>query len=230
MFTTSYVWPKPLLVAVVLVAFGSSFGAEDVFAQRQGQYQQSEQGDFFIHGISLGIGLAIYQGDFTRNPNHNIIKYIAGNGHLSAQVGADHRFGRYDQVGVGLDVSYTRISEKTTEQRGFKSNIVAVDAVVDYELPYIKQGLFRFFIGGGPYIILDPSYDNFPEQERGERWQQLGTRAIGSVKVGVTILDGFQIGTRIATSDLVDGYKGYNPDGLPDFISFLRLRYRFDTR
>jgi hypothetical protein len=61
-----------------------------------------------------------------------------------------------------------------------------------------------------------------------ENFQPLGTRVTGSLKVGVTIMDTFRIGTRISSTDLLDGYKGYTSDGVPDFVSFLNIGYRID--
>jgi len=197
----------------------------------QAARQESEP---FIHGITVGAGLAVYQGDFTRNPEHNPIKYLAGSGKLAVQVGADHRLGRFDQYGLGVDLVYNRLSGQSSGGTGFSANTVALDFYGDYELPYIKQGLFRVFLGGGPNLIISPSYDGFPDSNSGSRFaentEKLGTRVTGSLKVGVTIIDKFRIGTRISSSDLLDGYKGFNPDGIPDFVSFLSFTYRFSLK
>jgi hypothetical protein len=175
--------------------------------------------------------LAIYQGDFSLNPNHNIVKYIAGNGKLAFRIGADHRLGQYDQYGLGIDLVYNRIGGEAATGVGFEANSVALDFYADYELPYIKAGLFRVFIGGGPNLIISPSYSGgVPRVSKPENYQKLGTRVIGSLKVGVTVLDALRIGTRIASSDLLDGYKGFVSDGVPDFVSFLSISYRIDTK
>lgn len=234
----------------ILLLIGASlaiFGVQEAMAQvpeQAGQYRgqtddesqqeepqaQQQGGESFIHGISVGIGLAVYQGDFSRNPEHNIVKYLAGSGKLSLRAGADHRLGRFEQYGLGADLVYNRISGETTGGSGFKTNSLALDFYADYELPYVKQGLFRVFLGGGPNFIISPSYDNFPEEGENDNFEKLGTRVTGSVKVGVTILDKVRVGTRIASSDLIDGYKGFDPDGVPDIISFLNFSYRFDLR
>jgi len=193
--------------------------------QSQSQPQQSEP---FIHGVSIGIGLAVYQGDFSRNPNHNLVKYLAGSGALSLRAGVDHRLGRFDQYGVGADLVYNRLSGETTGGSGFKANSLALDFYGDYELPYIAPGLFRVFVGGGPNFIISPSYQNFPEETEDNNYNPLGTRVSASLKIGVTILDKFRVGTRIASSDLIDGYKGFDPNGVPDFVSFVNFSYRFD--
>lgn len=220
------------------------FGGGQAFAQgavgqspqstdeRQRRPPQVQGESSFIHGVSVAVGLAIYQGDYSLNPNHNIVKYIAGNGSLAARVGIDHRLGRFNQYGLGVDLVYNRLSGESPAGFGFDANTVALDFYADYELPYIREGLFRVFVGGGPSLVVSPSYEGnpLPSSSTGQdRFQPLGTRVIGSFKAGVTILDSFRIGTRVASTDLLDGYKGFRPNGVPDFVSFLNVGYRFNV-
>lgn len=246
MLTTVVLRAKLLILAGLFLATVGSGGAlaqapqrgqspqQGAYGQPQSQAQQQPQArqesEPFIHGIIIGAGLAVYQGDFSRNPEHNIVKYLAGSGKLSLRFGLDHRMGRFDQYGVGADVIYNRLSGETTGGIGFSANSVALDFYGDYELPYIQQGLFRVFLGVGPNFLISPSYDGFPAENGQDNFERLGTRVTGSIKVGVTILDKFRIGTRIASSDLIDGYKGYDPDGVPDIISFLNFSYRFNLK
>ena len=206
------------------------YGQPGQQGQQQRRPQAQPESEPFIHGIMVGAGIAVYQGDFSRNPEHNPVKYLAGSGKLSIRVGADHRLGRFDQYGLGADLVYSRIGGQTTGGSGFSANTVALDFYGDYELPYVRQGLFRVFLGVGPNFIISPSYDNFPSQSSDDNFEKLGTRVTGSLKVGVTILDKFRIGTRISSSDLIDGYKGFDPNGVPDIISFLNFSYRFDLK
>jgi len=206
------------------------YGASEEDQQSQ-QPQQPQESEPFIHGISLGVGLAVYQGDFSRNPEHSFVKYVAGSGKLSLRAGLDHRLGQFDQYGLGADVVYNRLGGETTGEIGFEANSVAVDFYGDYELPYIRQGLFRVFVGVGPNIMISPTYENFENLEKEDSFDKLGTRVTGSLKVGVTILDKIRIGTRIASTDLLDGYEGFDSDGsVPDFISFLNFSYRFNLK
>jgi hypothetical protein len=240
MLFTPKLWPNPILfLGMFLVLFGAReghaqqergryAGQQEDNRARQAQPQARDDGSL-IHGISIGAGLAIYQGDYSVNPNNNVVKYIAGSGKLSVRVGADHRLGQFNQYGLGADLVYYRLSGESGGGTGFSSNAVALDFFADYELPYIKEGLFRVFVGGGPNFIISPSYDGQPRVSKSENFQKLGTRVSASLKVGVTILDSFRIGTRIASSDLLDGYKGYVSDGVPDFVSFLNISYRFDV-
>lgn len=183
----------------------------------------------FIDGIVAGVGLAIYQGDFSRNPNHNIFKYL-GTAKPNIKVGVDRRLGIYEQYGVGADLTYSHISGATSGRIEFSNNMISVDLYADYELPYIKLGLFRVFVGGGPLLLVNPKYQNFPEDAfEDEKWRpDLGTRVVGSGKVGVTIFDSVQIGTRITTTDLLDGYLGFYRGGITDIVSFIRVTHRFN--
>lgn len=198
--------------------------------QQEQQSQQAQESEPFIHGVTVGVGIAVYQGDFSRNPEHNFVKYVAGSGKLSLRVGADHRMGQFDQYGVGADVVYNRIAGETTGGAGFDANTVALDFYFDYELPYIRQGLFRVFVGAGPNFIIAPSYRGFSGLPADDRTEKLGSRVTGSVKVGVTILDKIRVGTRLASSDMIDGYEGFQEEGGPDFISFLNFSYRFNLK
>jgi hypothetical protein len=131
-----------------------------------------------------------------------------------------------------VDLVYHRISGTTTgaPNPSFSANTLALDFYGDYELPYIRQGLFRVFLGVGPNFVLSPSYENFSQLVPGSNVEKLDSRVTGSLKVGVTILDRFRIGTRISSSDFLDGYEGFDPNGIPDFVSFLSFNYRFDLK
>lgn len=204
---------------------GNAQSQDDQSASRSAE-RQSQDGSI-VHGITVAGGLSIYQGDYSLNPEHNLVKYIAGNGDLLLRVGADHRLGKFNQYGLGADLVYSRLAGKSSNGTGFKANSVSLDLYADYELPYIYEGLFRVFVGGGPNLLIAPSYTGTPFVQDPKNYQRLGTRVIGTLKVGVTILDTFRIGTRISSSDLLDGYKGFTSDGVPDFVSFLNIGYRF---
>jgi hypothetical protein len=125
---------------------------------------------------------------------------------------------------------YNRLSGETTGDAGFSANSLALDFYADYELPYIEQGLLRVFVGGGPNFIISPSYTGNPVSLEENAYQELGTRVIGSLKAGVTIMDALRVGTRVASTDLLDGYKGFDPGPAPDFVSFINISYRFSVK
>lgn len=196
-----------------------------------GEQEQLQERQPFVHGLSIGAGLAVYQGDFSRNPNHNVFKYL-GTAKPSIELGVDHRFGQFDQFGAGADLIYSHISGATSGKIEFQNNILSLDVYGDYELPYVKLGLFRVFAGAGPMLLINPSYQNFPDDANGDiRWRpDLGTRFVGSAKFGVTIYGSVKIGTRITSTDLLDGYLGFHRDGLTDIVSFIKVSHRFDLR
>lgn len=234
---TSLLWVGLLAGGLLLPSWGGGARAQaqgggyDQPQDEQSTPRSSErqsQDRSIVHGITVAGGLSIYQGDFSLNPEHNLVKYIAGNGDLLLRVGADHRLGEFNQYGLGADLVYSRLAGSSSRGTGFKANSVSLDLYADYELPYIYEGLFRVFVGGGPNLLIAPSYTGRPFVQDPEDYQRLGTRVIGSLKVGVTILDTFRIGTRISSSDLLDGYKGFaSGSGIPDFVSFLNIGYRF---
>lgn len=241
--TSSSHWVRLLLLGTFLAVFGGkqvlAQGAagqspQSTDERRQTVRSQTQGDNSLIHGVSVAVGLAIYQGDYSVNPNHNVVKYLAGSANLAARVGIDHRLGTFDQYGLGVDLVYNRLVGEGPQGGGFSGNTVALDFYADYELPYIREGLLRVFVGGGPTFVISPSYRANPlkgaSEDKQDNFQPLGTRVIGSAKVGVTIMDSFRIGTRIASTDLLDGYEGFISDGVPDFVSFLNIGYRFNVR
>lgn len=221
--------------------------ATDAHAQfpRQGQQQppsQEERGEVeprpqpeskpFITGYFFSIGLNAYQGDVSNNGNNNFIKYVA-NADINVMAGMDHRFGEYEQFGVQARLSYDHIHGKISGPQGqlleFGNSLINLDVVGAYELPYVKQGLFRVFAGGGPVLVVAPWYGRYPRND--DRFDtSLTTRVIGSGVVGVTIFDSVHIGTRITTTDFLDGYEGFrdSDQGFPDIVTFISIGTRFD--
>lgn len=208
----------------------ASPGGIDDSTEKQDREQVQQQKPL-IHGVVVGGGIAIFQGDLSRNPNHNVFKYL-GTAKPTVQVGIDHRLGRYNQYGLGADLSFSHVSGVTTGQIEFSNNMLSLDLYADYELPYVKLGLFRVFAGGGPMLLVNPKYHNFPDNaDTNDKWRpDLGTRVVGSVKLGVTIYGSFKIGTRITSTDLLDGHLGYNRGGVADIVSFIRLTHRFNVK
>jgi len=186
----------------------------------------------FVHGLTIGAGINTYQGDLSRNPNNNILKYVSA-ANPSVFVKADRRFGQFQQFGLNAELQYNRISGSTTsggnEPLEFSNNLLGLDITADYDLPYVRQGLFRVFLGGGPLFMIAPSYSsNFPESD--ERFDPLGTRVTASFVAGVSFFDTFRIGVRIPTSDFLDGHTGIDGVKRPDYVGFVGVTHRFNFR
>lgn len=197
--------------------------------QGQQAQQQSQQPDKpFIHGVYVGVGLNTYQGDLDSNPNNNILKHL-GSANIDVAVGIDKRFGEFGQYGIGLTASFDRVTGQNIRNLEFTNNLVSLEVTGEYELPYIKQGLLRVFAGGGPMLVVSPTYSGFPEQDAPNyEFRELGTRVVGSIVAGVIIVDKVRIGARITTTDFLDGHTGLDRQGPIDMLSFINIGYRFD--
>lgn len=218
------------LTVLLLMPTQAMGQAEGVFGEES---TSDEGGDTpFVHGLTIGAGINTYQGDLSRNPNNNILKYVSS-ANPAFFVRADRRFGNYQQFGLNTELQYNRISGKTTSGGDtpleFSNNLLALDITADYDLPYVRQGLFRVFLGGGPLFMIAPSYSsNFPEED--ERFDPLGTRVTASFVAGVSFFDTFRIGVRVPTSDFLDGHTGINGTKRPDYVGFVGVTHRFNFR
>jgi hypothetical protein len=221
-----------LLLLMPIQAMGQGGFGDPFQGERSGQAQAAEESSPFVHGITIGVGLSTYQGDLSRNPDNNVLKYISS-ATPSVLVRADRRFGQFQQFGLNAELQYHRVSGKTTsggsQPLEFSNNLVGLDFTADYDLPYIRQGLFRVYLGGGPLFVISPSYSsNFPEED--ERFDPLGSRVVGSLVAGVSMFDTFRIGLRISTSDFLDGHTGIDGTKGVDYMGFVGVTHRFSFR
>mgnify|MGYP006273433573 FL=1 len=208
-------------------AIGQGFG--EPFQEEGASGGQTEESTPFVHGLTIGIGMSTYQGDLSRNPGNNILKYFS-TATPSVLVRADRRFGQFEQFGLNAELQYHRIAGKTTsggsQPLEVTNNLIGLDFTADYDLPYIRQSLFRVYLGGGPLFVVSPSYSsNFPENEK---FDPLGSRVVGSVVAGVTMFDTFRIGLRVSTSDFLDGHVGIDGTKGVDYMGFFGVTHRFD--
>jgi len=208
----------------------------------QSQQAAPEDSTPFVHGIYLGFGVSTYHGDIDGNPDQDPIGFL-GNATLRLEVAADHRLGTYDQFGIESRLSFEQVDgaargwgANPRQPLKFDASLINLDIVGSYELPYIQQGFLRVFAGGGPSLIVNPTYEGFPAESdlanyRDDLFQDLGTRVTASVVAGVTVLDAFRIGVRVLPSDYVDGYAGFQ-DGsdVPDVVGFISFGHRFDLK
>lgn len=199
-----------------------AFGQE---RQQQQQDQPREVDQPFISGIYVGVGLNTYQGDLDSNPNDNLIKHL-GAAQLDITLGIDKRFGQFEQFGIEALLSYDRISGQNIRNLEFTNNLLTLEFTGSYDLPYIKQGLFRVFAGGGPMFVISPTYDGFPDGD--DRFDELGTRVVGAITAGVLITDKVRIAARISTTDFLDGHTGIDEAGPVDLLGVITVGYRFN--
>lgn len=212
--------------------------------EQAGQRQQdpyAEESIPFLHGIYLGAGVNLFQGDFSSNPNNNILKHL-GSAELNVLAGADKRFGAFEQYSLGAELEYNFLSGQQVVGQSFSAHTLSLDVMGNYDIPFVSQNLLRIFAGVGPMFIIAPSYDGFPTEQRQEdlrsrgaigedvEWQSdLGTRVTGAAKFGIIIQDRIRLGLRVPFSDFVDGHTGINASGL-DFVTSINLGYRINLR
>jgi hypothetical protein len=227
-----------------------SFGDPLDNPQQGGQQAEQQQDPYaedprpFIDGVYFGAGINIFQGDFSANPNNNLLKHL-GSAELNVLAGADKRFGAFEQYSLGAELEYNflsgqLISGQQRPNQSFSTHTLSLDFVGNYDIPFVSQNLFRVFVGVGPMFVISPSYDNFPSPERQQQlanegiegeWQgDLGTRVTGAVKFGLIIQDRIRIGIRAPFTDYVDGHSGINAGGSVDLVTTINLGYRINLR
>ena len=166
--------------------------------EQAGQRQQdpyAEESIPFLHGIYLGAGVNLFQGDFSSNPNNNILKHL-GSAELNVLAGADKRFGAFEQYSLGAELEYNFLSGQQVIGQSFSTHTLSLDVMGNYDIPFVSQNLLRIFAGVGPMFIIAPSYDGFPTEQEQEDLRSresdevhngrmtLGTRVTGAAKVG----------------------------------------------
>ncbi|MFO8231497.1 MAG: hypothetical protein R6U20_02410 [Longimonas sp.] len=222
-----------LAVLLLMPTHAMGQGFDDPLEEVGNGQDGSNGGDTpFVHGLTIGAGINTYQGDLSRNPNNNILKYVSA-ANPAVFVRADRRFGTFQQFGLNAELQYNRISGSTTSGGDspleFSNNLLALDFTADYDVPYVRQGLFRVFLGGGPLFMISPSYSsNFPEES--EKFDPLGSRVTASFVAGVSFFDTFRIGVRVPTSDFLDGHTGIDGVKRPDYVGFVGVTHRFNFR
>lgn len=178
-----------------------------------------------VDGITVGAGLALFQGDLDSNPTHSPLKLI-GNGNLRLLVGADKEFAPFR---LGLEVTYDRLVGSLRSDHAFTANAVSLDVAGSYNLPIISDGLFGLYAGVGPTLIVQPTYSDYivSQSDDDDRYRPLGSRVLVTGKVGIDFNDQIRVGMRLMPSDFVDGYAGINEEGAIDMVTSITLGYRF---
>ena len=201
------------LVPVFVLLFAWSLGPASV---------QAQAGRFRVDGVSLGIGLNLYQGDLDANSNSNLIKFV-GASNLNALASVDRQFGAFAGA---LTLQYNRFFIDLGGVRGrpevsMANNLFNLDAEAIYRLNLIRPGLLSVFVGAGPMLLL-PRYYTFPEEARG--YEARGTRLLPTLSAGLIIQHRVRLGTRVAPTDYLEGVSlSQNRD----YLSFINIAYRF---
>ncbi len=210
--------PAPYLLALALFALTAGSARS-----------QSLLGDApVIDGLTVGGGLALFQGDLDANPSHNPLKLI-GSGNVHALIGVDRATGDFR---LGLEMVYDRLGGELSERtHTFTNNALSLDFVASYNAPFIRDGLLGAYLGIGPTLLINPTYSDYIQEEaqNGDaRYKTPGTRVMMSLKAGFDFNDQIRLGVRFLPSDYVDGFAGIDEDFAFDMISTITLGYRFD--
>ncbi len=180
-----------------------------------------------IDGITVGGGLALFQGDLDANPSHNPLRLI-GNGNVHLLIGIDHEREPYR---FGVELVYDRLTgSMPSPDYQFTNNALSLDLVAHYNAAFIRDGLIGGYVGIGPTLLFNPQYTPHMQQRSGQdsRYRTKGSRVMLTFKGGFDFNDQIRIGLRLFLSDYVDGYAGFTEDSAIDMVSSITLGYRFD--
>lgn len=237
---TSLITSRTLFIGSIVILFSiltsevaaqSSPGVGQSSSQSTSEHAQASSSATegpFVHGLVVGVGLTTFHGDVDSDPPDRDIVQRLTSADFNARIGIDRRFGASDQFGAGVHLVYDRISGRQIWGPTFTNNMVSLEVTGESEIPYIGQGWIRVFGGGGPTFLVSPSYSNYGDSQPPSVFRTLGSRVVGTFVVGVTIADRVRIGTRIAPTDFLDGYRGSGSHWPFDLLGFLNIGYRFD--
>ena len=204
-----------------------------------------------IRGMSLGIGLGIYQGELDKNSADNPIEFFAS-GNVGATALVDGNIGPFIWEG-GL--SYQRIDIEVNEA-DMDVNVIGAEVTVGKAFRLLKRNRFlRVFAGIAPAYIgstyhrtatpdgcffLDEGLfnaanpggtepaacdDATPPFLRNRDFEDKPARFSFYVPVGIVLQDAVRISVRVFGTDYVDSLQRNNTG--PDWSPAVTLMYRF---
>ena len=168
-----------------------------------------------VDGYSLGIGLAVYQGDLDRNPDNKPAQFLAS-GSLHLMAGVDRRLaaGR-----LGLELHYNRLVGESLVVSG-RHNVLSLDVTYGRAL---GRSAVMLFAGIGPSVVLS-RYESQSVSADVLGMANAGAGFDVTVPIGVVIQDRVRLSTRVALLDRVDGT---DPLGGRDLLTNISVAYRF---
>ena len=221
-----------LLLAIVLAS------APRALAQRD-----------LVRGMSVGVGLGIYQGELDKNSADNPVEFFAS-GNVGVMAVADGVLGPLVWEG-GL--SYQRIDIEVNEA-DFDVNVVGAEFTIGKDFRLLRRNRFvRVFVGIAPaYIgttynrvgtpdgcfLLDRELaDEFPPPAgcgNGQRppfflpnrdFEEKPSRFSFYIPVGIVLQDAVRVSVRLFGTDYLDSLE--RTDTGPDWSPAVTLMYRF---
>ena len=174
-----------------------------------------------VDGVNVGVGLSSYHGDLDWNPDNGPAEFLAS-GNLGAFVAADRSFGPFVMEGA---LHYKRIGIDFPGAE-MTLNMVGLDLTSGPSIDLFRPGLFRFYAGISPTVVLT-NYDGVDEaQLAGYEFDEQPVRFLVAFPVGLVIQDVLRIGVRVTPTDNFDSVSGLTND--VDFLTSISVGYRFD--
>ncbi|MEM6785048.1 MAG: hypothetical protein AAF624_15110 [Bacteroidota bacterium] len=203
-----------VLALAVLLLTGFWLGTPDVHAQRGP-----------IDGLTLGLGLGVYQGELDRNVASNPIEYFAL-AEFSLSVHADRALSPFILAETGL--VYHRFNIDVDADNKMGVNVFAFDINAGLRIGVFgRPGFIRAQAGVAPTMISTTYNFSTPDvlESLGYTFEQTSPRFILTFPVSVIIQDAWRFGVRFMTSDFLDSAQRATTG--PDVISSIHVGYRF---
>lgn len=199
-----------------------------VLSAPAGHAQSATDDSSLIDGVMVGVGINTFHGDVDSDDGPNTFPRSLTTAGLNVRLGVDRRFGPGDRLGTSAHLVYDRIYGEGSQGWFFTNNLLSLELTGEYGPSWGQDDLFRFFAGGGPTLLIRPSYANLPEGSSNNTAKERGTRVVGTLVFGVQIADRVRLGLRMATTDYLDGLRTADRNYPVDLIGFVNVGYRFD--
>ncbi|MEM9667088.1 MAG: hypothetical protein AAF970_19330 [Bacteroidota bacterium] len=203
-----------VLVLALLLSVSSWLSAPTAQAQRGA-----------IDGLTLGLGLGVYQGELDRNSASNPIEYFTL-AEFSLSVHADRALTPVFLAETGL--VYHRFNIDVDADNKMGVNVFAFDINAGLRIGLFgRPGFVRVQAGVAPTMIATTYNFSTPDvlQSLGYEFEQTSPRFLLTFPVSVLLQDAWRFGIRFMTSDYLDSARRVTTG--PDVISSIHVGYRF---
>ncbi|MEL6611146.1 MAG: hypothetical protein AAFQ53_03550 [Bacteroidota bacterium] len=183
------------------------------------------QGGGAIDGLTLGLGLGVYQGELDRNASSNPIEYFAL-AEFSLSVHADRALSPLFMAEAGL--VYHRFNIDVDADNSMGVNVFAFDVNAGLRVGLFgRTGFVRLQAGVAPTMVSTTYNFSTPDvlESRGYVFEQTSPRFILTFPVSMILQDAWRFGIRFMTSDFLDSAQRRTTG--PDVISSIHVGYRF---
>lgn len=185
------------------------------------------------NGMTIALGLGVYQGDLDRNFSSNPVEYFAL-AEFSLAVLVDRSLGERFVTEAGLvyhrfNIDAPRDNANPTAENSMGINIFALDLMGGVRIPLFGRPSFiRMQAGIAPTMIATTYNFTTPDilESQGYEFDQTSPRFLVTFPISVVLQDAWRFGIRFTGSDFVDS-TGRDSTG-KDVISSIHVGYRFE--